>query len=223
MSDCPTFTVRAEGVTERLESVAGGGPGAVTVITVVPEIAPRAARIVVEPAATAVASPLVLIVAVAVLVDVQVGEAHGWLEPSVKLQVARNWKVFPATTLGVAGVTMMLESTAEQVCVVVGEKPSIETVIVAEPVPAQSNSCVLVSPPPVGLVTIAVLLELHTAVAVTFRLVPSDIASVAVYCTPPGWPCGMVGASGEIVRPVGVGVGGMTATQVNGEEPEMPL
>ena len=74
--------------------------------------------IVEVPAATAVASPELLIVAVAVVFDDHVGAAQGWLEPSVKLHVARNWNVFPATTLGVAGVTLMLESTAEQVSVV---------------------------------------------------------------------------------------------------------
>ena len=137
------FTVLAEGVTVRLLSVGGGGPGAVTVSTVVPEIEPSCALMVEVPAATVVARPVCVIVAVAVLELDHVGEAHGWLEPSVKLQVAMNWKVLPATTLGLAGVTVIVLSTAEQVCVVVaGVNPSLVALTVADPVPTQSNSSV---------------------------------------------------------------------------------
>ena len=88
--DDPTFTVLAEGVSVRLDSVGGGGPGAVTVRVVVPEMEPSWALIVELPAATAVARPVELMVAVAVELLDHVGEAQGWLDPSVKVQVARN-------------------------------------------------------------------------------------------------------------------------------------
>ena len=169
VSDEPTFTVLAEGVTVRLESVGGGGPGAVTVKTVVPEIEPSCALIVLVPAAIVVARPVLLIVAVAVLLDDHVGEAHGWLEPSVKPQVAMNWNVLPATTLGLAGVTEIVDRTAVQVCVVVATlRPSLVALTVADPVPTQSNSSVAgvpaISP---TLRTLVESLEFHTAAAVT--------------------------------------------------------
>lgn len=151
--------------------VGGGGPGAVTVKTVVPEVEPRVALIVLVPAAAAVAKPDWLMVAVAVVPLAQVGEAQGWLEPSVKLQVAMNWKVFPATTLGLAGVTVIVDRTAEHVCVVVaGVNESLVALTVAEPVPTQSNSCVVLR---AALRTMAELLLLHTADAVTSCVDPS--------------------------------------------------
>ena len=79
VSDWPTLTVLVDGVTVIPVSVAGGGPGAVTVSTVVPEIEPSCALIVEVPAATAVESPELLIVAVAVVLLDHVGAAQGWL------------------------------------------------------------------------------------------------------------------------------------------------
>jgi hypothetical protein len=71
----------------------------------------------------------------------------------------------------------MLESTAEQVSVVFALNEFCETVIVAEPVPTQSNSCVVVSGP--GLAIVASLV-VHVAVPVTFGVVPSESVSVPV-------------------------------------------
>ena len=65
-----------------LVCVGGGGPGAVTVKTVVPEVEPRAAVIVLLPAATPVARPALVIVAAAVFELDHVGAAQVPLEPS---------------------------------------------------------------------------------------------------------------------------------------------
>lgn len=115
MSDCPTFTVLAEGVTVKLDSVGGGGPGEVTVRVVVPEIDPSAAFIVEVPAERAVAKPVCVIVAIAWVPLDHVGALHGLLEPSLYVQVAMNWKVDPATMLGLPGVTLRLDRTGEHV------------------------------------------------------------------------------------------------------------
>ena len=88
--------------------------------------------------------------------------------------------------LGLPGVTTIEDRTAVQVCVVVaGVRLSLTALTVADPVPTQSNSCVLLRVP---LETIAELLVLQLALAVTFCVEPSEYVSVAVYCTPPVAP-----------------------------------
>lgn len=170
-SDCPIFTVLLAGVTVIEESVAGGITGLVTVSTVVPEMLPSWALMVLVPAARACAKPELLIVAVGAELLDQVGTAQAWLEPSVKPQVAINCNGLPATTLGLAGVTVIVESTAEQVCVVASDvSPSWVAVIELVPVPMQSISRVVVSVPTCAIVGEA--LE-NTAPAVTSRVLPS--------------------------------------------------
>jgi hypothetical protein len=78
----------------------------VTVRVVLPEILPEVAVMVVVPAATAVARPLLLTVATDVLDEVQVTcVVISWLEPSEYVPKAANWWVNSTGTLGVAGVT----------------------------------------------------------------------------------------------------------------------
>ena len=72
--DEPTLTVLLAGLSETLDRVGGGGAGAVTVNTVVPEIAPSCALMVEVPAATPFASPLCETVAVAVTLLDHVGD-----------------------------------------------------------------------------------------------------------------------------------------------------
>src|SRR6202051_532695 len=91
---------------------------AVTVNVVVPETPLIVAVIVVGPAPTAVASPMVLaavlMVATPVALDVQVTEeVMSCFELSEYTAVAVNCCVVPCTMLGAAGVTPMEESVGE--------------------------------------------------------------------------------------------------------------
>jgi hypothetical protein len=86
----------------------------VTVKGVLPDIFPDVAVIVVEPGATAVARPPLLIVATEVSKELQLTLAvRSWLDPSEYLPVAINCSVTPAGTLGCAGVTTMKERVGD--------------------------------------------------------------------------------------------------------------
>ena len=82
--------------------------GGRTVITVEPLTAPCVALMVEVPAFTAVARPVVLMVATDVVPEVQVTVlVRFWVELSEKVPVAVNCCVRPLGTLGLAGVTMI--------------------------------------------------------------------------------------------------------------------
>jgi hypothetical protein len=81
-------------------------PAGVTVRAVFPEILGEAAVMVAVPAATAVASPLLSTIATGVLDEAQVTcVVISWVVPSAYVPEAVNCPVFPAGTLGLAGVT----------------------------------------------------------------------------------------------------------------------
>ena len=80
--------------------------------------------------------------------------------------------MFPATIEGVAGPTVILDTTGLQVCVVFAESESWVAVIVLVPeVPEQSTSCVVVSFPNVATEVVPLV---HCADAVTFCVEPSE-------------------------------------------------
>ena len=97
----PAGTLTVSGVTDTEDNVA-----AVTVRVAVPVLPLKAAVMVEEPAATPVARPLLLTVAVDVLDEVQVTfVVIFWVEESEYVPVAVNCWVLPTGPLAVAGVT----------------------------------------------------------------------------------------------------------------------
>ncbi len=89
-------------------------PEEVTVRVVFPEILPEVAVMVAEPAAMAVARPLLFTVAADVLDEVQVTWlVISWLVPSEYVPEAANCLVFPAGMLGLPGVMDMEDRVAE--------------------------------------------------------------------------------------------------------------
>jgi hypothetical protein len=105
----PAGTLGLAGVTDTEDRVAG-----VTVRFVFPEILPEVAVMVAVPAATAVARPLLFTVATDVLDDLQVTcVVISLLVPSEYTPEAANCLVFPAGTLGLAGVMDMEDRVAE--------------------------------------------------------------------------------------------------------------
>jgi hypothetical protein len=85
-----------------------------TVKGVLPDMFPDVAVIVVVPGATAVARPVLLIVATDVTKELQLTwGVRSRLEPSEYLPVAVNCSVTPAGTLGWAGVTTMEERVGD--------------------------------------------------------------------------------------------------------------
>jgi hypothetical protein len=133
-----------------------------TVSVAFPVTVPEVAETVVVPTATAVASPLAAIVAVAVLDDAHVTVVVRFcVERSVYVPVAVNCCVRPFATVGLAGVTAMETSVAG--C----------TVSVAFPVTVPEVAEMVVVPiatvvarPPAAMVAVAVLDEAHVAVTV---------------------------------------------------------
>ena len=98
----PAPTLGFAGVTVMVCSV-----GAVTVSRVLPLTEPEVAVMVELPGATAVASPVPLIVAVAVVPELQVTVPSTCVVPLLKWPVAVNCCVAPFEMLGFVGVTTM--------------------------------------------------------------------------------------------------------------------
>ena len=97
----PLAIVGFAGVTATDTSVA-----AFTVSVVLPEMEPEVARIVVEPAPTAVARPAVLIVATAPVEELHVAVlVRSCVVPSLNVPVALNCCVWPLVIEEFAGVT----------------------------------------------------------------------------------------------------------------------
>jgi len=145
---------------------------------------------VAEPAATAVARPLLLTVATPVLDELQVTcVVISRLVPSEYVQVAVSCWVLPTTLFAVAGVTDTEDKvTAVTVTVVVSEAVPVVAVIVVVPEPTAVTMPLLLT------VATDVLDEVQVTCVDMSRLVPSEYEAVAVNC----WvlPAGTLGRSG---------------------------
>ncbi len=152
---------------------------AVTVRPVEPEIVPRVADIVTGPGETAVANPVLQIVAQVVSEEAQVT----WLvkfsvDPSDKVPVAVNCSVSPAGRLVLAGVTAIDSRTAAV------------TVKLVEPVMVPSVAEIVTGPgdtavanPVLLIVAQVVSEEAQVTSVVKFSVEPSDNVPVAVNCS----------------------------------------
>jgi hypothetical protein len=162
----------------------------VTVRAALPETIPEVAVMIVAPAATAVARPLLLTVATNVFDELQVTcVVILKLVPSEYAPVAVNCWVTPTGMLGLAGVTDIDERVAEvTVRVVLPEILPEMAVMVA--VPAEKA----VARPPLLTVATNVFDELQVTCVVILKVVPSEYAPVAVNC----WmnPVGMLELAG---------------------------
>lgn len=102
----PAGTLGVSGVSDTEDRVA-----AVTVRAAVPDLLPEVAVMVVVPALTAVARPLLLTVATVALDELQVTTVViSWLVPSENMPAAANCVVAPSGMLGLVGVTDMKTS-----------------------------------------------------------------------------------------------------------------
>ena len=131
----PTFSEGFAGVIAIETSVPVGA--AVTVKVVVPCTAPEVAVIVAVPAASALASPAVLMVAKFICWEPQVTlEVKFCVLPSLKVPVAMYCTVKPAGTVPLAGVTAM-ETSAGMPAVTVVEPQTVpvHALTVEEPEP----------------------------------------------------------------------------------------
>ena len=150
----------------------------VTVMVVLPETAMKVAVMVTEPAAMAMASPLLLITTTVVLDELQVAcVLISWVVPSEKVAVAVNCWVVPTGRLGLAGVIAMEDWLAEfTVMVVLPETAMKVAVMVAVPV------AIAVARPLLLTVATNGLAELHVTCLVISWVVPSAKVPVAVNC-----------------------------------------
>jgi len=158
--------------------------------TVVPEMLPEVAVMVVEPVARTVARPVLLIVATAGFNESQVtSEVISKLVPSEKAPVAVNCWVTPTGRLGFAGVTEMDDRVAEvPVTVVLPATAPDEAVIVAVP------AARMVAKPVLLIVTTAGFEETQVTTVVRSKLAPPVKVPVAVNCSVT--PMGMLGFTG---------------------------
>ena len=139
---------------------------------------PEVALIVLDPAATAVAKPLALIVATVVVCEVHTAVLVKFcVELSEKVPVAVNCSVAVIAIVGFAGVTAIDTSVgAVTVSVVVPLMAPEAALIVLVPVPTP------VANPPEVIVATVVVSELHVAVLVRFCVELSENVPVAVNC-----------------------------------------
>ena len=131
-----------------------------------------------EPAATPVARPLLLTVAVDVLDELQVTcVVIFWVVESEYVPVAVYCWLLPAARLAVAGVTAMEDRVAAvTVRVAVPDLPLKAAVMVAVP------ATLAVARPLLFTVAVVVLDELQVTCAVIFWVVESEYVPVAVNC-----------------------------------------
>ena len=181
-------------------------PAGVTVRAVFPEILGEAAVMVVVPAATAVAWPPLSTVATGVLDEVQViCVVISWVVPSEYVPEAVNCLVFPAGTLGLAGVTAIEDRVAGVTVMVVF--PAIlpeAAVMVAVPATTAVASPVLLT------VVTEVFEEAQVTCLVISWVVPSEYLPEAVNCLV--LPSGTLGLAG--VTDIEERVAGFTAMVV---------
>ena len=149
-----------------------------TVKVVFTKIVPEVTVMVVVPAVRAVARPLLLTVATAVLDELQVTEIFtSWVVPSEKVPVAVNCWVAPPGTLGLAGVTAMEDRVAE-VTVRVVLPATVPEVAVMVVVPAEAA----VARPVLLTVATDGLDEVQVTCVVISKLVVSEYVPVALNC-----------------------------------------
>src|SRR6266849_1749698 len=152
---CPTGRLRIAG---EMLTDATGTAGCVTVIAAVPLCPSLVAVIVAVPAPCAVTSPVVLTIAMAALLDVQVTTRPVSGLPLASRGVAVNWPVCPTVRFRLVGDTPT-DATGTMgwvtVLVAVPLWPSLVAVIVAVPAPCPVTSPVLFT------VATAALLEVH--------------------------------------------------------------
>ncbi len=184
---------------------------AVTVSVVDPDMLPDPAVIVVEPAATGVATPLepaaLLIVATPVLDELQVTDVVRFrVEPSEYVPVAVNCWVVPLATLGLAGVTARETSVAGvTVRVVDPDMLPDPAVIVVEP--AAAGVATPLEPAALLIVATPVLEELQVTDVVRFWVELSEYVPVAVNCwVVPLTTLGLVGVTARETSVAGVTV-----------------
>jgi hypothetical protein len=171
----PAALLAVAGVTVRVDKVAG-----LTVRVVESEILPKVAVMVVVPAATAVANPVLLIDATDVLDEDQVTcVLMSRLVPSEYVPVATNCLVLPVPTgtLALSGVTAKEDKVAEvTVRVAVPDLPPEAAVMVVWPplTPVARPLALTVATP--------ALSEVQVACAVISWLVPSEYTPMAENC-----------------------------------------
>ena len=187
-------------------------PPPVTVRVAVPDLPLKAAVMVEEPAATPVASPLLLTVAVAVLEELQVTcEVISWVVESEYVPVAVSCWVLPAAMLAVAGVTAMEDRVAAvTVKLAVPDLPLKAAVMVAVP------AALAVARPLLATVAVVVLEELQVTCEVIVWVVESEYVPVATNC----WvvPATLVAVAGVTAMEDRV-----TAVTVRVAVPDLPL
>jgi hypothetical protein len=173
------LTVAVPAVVPAATLTAFGAPGGVvTVSAVEPVTVPDVAVIVVDPGATAVAIPVVAIVAIDVLEEFQVtDDVRFWVELSEYVPVAVYCCVAFTAMLILAGVTIM------------DTRAGVATVSAVEPVTVPDVAVIVVDPgatavaiPVDAIVAIDVLEELQTTEDVRFWVELSEYVPVAMYC-----------------------------------------
>ena len=166
---------------------------AVTVRVVFPEIVPWVAVMAVVPAETAVARPLLVMVAANVFNELQATDmVISWVVPSENVPVAANCWVDPTEMIGLVGVTAM-EDTVEDVTVRVVLPEIVPEVAVMVAAPAETD----VASPLLLTEAIEVFDELQVTDTVISWVVPSENVPVAVNCCVP--PTDRLGLAGITV------------------------
>jgi hypothetical protein len=151
---------------------------AVTVNSVEPVMLPDVALIDEVPVATAVAKPVALIVATAVVAEAHVAVLVRFcVLPSLKVPVAVNCCVRPFATEGLAGVTA-IDCSVAAVTVITVEPVLPDCVALIEEVPVAAA----VAKPPAAIVATLGVAETHVTVLVRFCVLPSLKVPVAVNC-----------------------------------------
>ena len=165
------------------------------------EMVPKVAEMVVVPAVRAVTKPLALIVATAVLLEVQVTRlVTSCVVPSEKVAMAVNCGVVPWGKVGLAGVTVMEDRVA------------VVTVRVVPPETSPKVAVMIVLPaarplakPLLSTVATAVLEDRHVTNVVMSSVGATENFPVAVNC----WvvSTSMIGFSGVTEMEVGCPIG----------------
>jgi len=187
----PMAMLGAAGVTAMEVSVA-------EVSVVEPVTSPKAAVMVVEPAATAVARPEAVMVAAPVFDELQVTNVvRSWVALFDSVPLALNCWLVPMAMLGEAGVTVMDDSAAT-VRVVELDTPPEVAVMVEEP------GAMAVANPAALMVATPVVDELQVTDAVRSRTLPFEKLPMALNCrVVPGAMLALAGDTAMDVRVTG--------------------
>jgi hypothetical protein len=183
---------------------------AVTVMTVELLTVPDVAVMLAVPCPAPVATPALLIVAVAGVSDVHVAVLVRFcMLPSVYVPIAVNCCVVPRAIEGVGGVTA-IETSAAAVTVSTVDPLIDPEVAVMLAVPSATVVAIPIVEPVLLIVATLVVSELHCTVVVMFCMLPSVYVPVAVNCCVA--PSGSVGIAG--VTAIDTNVAGVTVTVV---------